>query len=194
MTSPVILGIDTSGHHCAVGLLMADGQIATRFEPMAKGQAENLLPLTEALLNENGIAWRELTALAVGIGPGNFTGIRIAVSAVRGLALGLKLPAIGVSNFELKQIANGHVCLPAPRDHRYRQLFANGQAVGPAIHEPTPDGEAAPLPISSQSIAGPLVQIAAQRLPDHDGSAPAPLYVKAPDAAPARDKAPVLLP
>ena len=64
---------------------------------MDKGQAERLMPLLEEVLAEGGIGWADLTALAVGTGPGNFTGVRIAVAAARGLALGLGIPAIGVT-------------------------------------------------------------------------------------------------
>ena len=64
---------------------------------MAKGQAERLMPMLEELLAEAGIAWRIFAPLAVGTGPGNFTGVRISVAAARGLALGLGIPAIGVT-------------------------------------------------------------------------------------------------
>ena len=92
-----ILAFDTSGPHCAAALL-EDGQItAARCEEMAKGQAERLMPLLEEILTEAGRDWRALDRIGVGVGPGNFTGIRISVSAARGLALGLGVPAIGVS-------------------------------------------------------------------------------------------------
>ena len=56
---------------------------------MAKGQAERLMGLLEEVLAAQKTTWQDLSAIAVGVGPGNFTGIRIGVSAARGLALGL---------------------------------------------------------------------------------------------------------
>lgn len=80
---------------------MVDGVIvADCFEEMARGQAERLFPIFDNVLSEVGAVWEELDAIAVGTGPGNFTGIRIAVSAARGLALSLGIPAIGVSGFD----------------------------------------------------------------------------------------------
>ena len=67
---------------------------------MQKGQAERLIPMLEQILAGAGIRWPDLDALAVGTGPGNFTGVRIAVAAARGLALGLDIPALGVTRLE----------------------------------------------------------------------------------------------
>ncbi len=194
MTGPIILGIDTSGHHCAVGVLSADGHITARHENMSKGQAERLLPLTQEVLDQSGHTWSDLAALAVGVGPGNFTGIRIAVSTIRGLSLGLGVPAIGISSFELRQISDGPVYLPAPRNHRYQQLFKDGQPQGPAIHEAIAQGAPPVDPVPVDDIAHALLQVAAHRLPFHDAAAPVPHYVKPPDAAPARHAAPTILP
>jgi tRNA threonylcarbamoyladenosine biosynthesis protein TsaB len=94
-----VLAFDTSAAHCAAALLW-DGGLILRDEPMQKGQAERLMPMLEEVLAEGGFAWRDLKALAVGTGPGNFTGVRIAVAAARGLALGLGIPAVGVTRLE----------------------------------------------------------------------------------------------
>ena len=98
MTS--ILAFDTSGPQCAVALMVNGAIAAERQEDMTRGQAERLFPMFDEVLAEVGAVWEELDALAVGTGPGNFTGIRISVSAARGLALSLGVPAIGVSGFE----------------------------------------------------------------------------------------------
>ena len=95
-----VLAFDTSAAHCAAALLLPGGRVLTRLEPMEKGQAERLMPLLEDLLREAGLGWSDLTRLAVGTGPGNFTGVRISVAAARGLALGLGIPAIGITRLE----------------------------------------------------------------------------------------------
>ena len=98
--SPRILAFDSSGSHCAAALLTGGRIVAARHEEMGRGQAERLFPMLEEVLAEAGAVWNELDAIGVGVGPGNFTGIRIAVSAARGLSLALGIPAVGVSSFE----------------------------------------------------------------------------------------------
>ncbi len=111
---------------------------------MAKGQAERLMPMLQASLAETGCAWKDVAAIAVGVGPGNFTGVRIAVSAARGLALGLGIPGIGVSAFETMrdpEALGAHpveiVSLEAPRGQAYVQAFRNGVPQGsPRLIDP----------------------------------------------------------
>jgi tRNA threonylcarbamoyl adenosine modification protein YeaZ len=67
---------------------------------MARGQAERLMPLLAELLAEAGAGFGDLAAIGVGIGPGNFTGVRISVAAARGLALARAIPAIGIGRLE----------------------------------------------------------------------------------------------
>lgn len=97
---PLILAFDTSAARCAAALLSDGAVIAARDEAVGRGQAERLMPMLEEVLAEGGATWRDLSALAVGTGPGNFTGIRISVAAARGLALALGIPSVGVTLFE----------------------------------------------------------------------------------------------
>lgn len=132
--APRILAFDTSGSYCAVAV-RPDGAEPC-FEEMKRGQAERLMPLCGEALMAAGIGYHDLDAIAVGVGPGNFTGIRIAVSAARGLALSLGRPAIGVSGFEWLHQGrdwSGRVMisLPAPRDRSYVQTFVNREPLGP---------------------------------------------------------------
>lgn len=128
-----VLGFDTSAAHCAAGLFLGGRRVASRCEAMPRGQAERLIPMLADLLAEHGFVWRDLALIGVGVGPGNFTGIRISVSAARGLALGLGIPATGVSNFDLLARGEGNadllLSLPAPRGAAYVQHFRNGAAV-----------------------------------------------------------------
>jgi tRNA threonylcarbamoyladenosine biosynthesis protein TsaB len=124
------LAFDTSGPHVAIRLT---GQRSVdRFILMEKGQAEALMPLCDKILEEAAIGWQDIKLIGVGVGPGNFTGIRIAVSAARGLAVGLGIPAIGVTAFEVLHQGRGYSCrvmiaLPAPRGQAYVQTFVNRQ-------------------------------------------------------------------
>jgi tRNA threonylcarbamoyladenosine biosynthesis protein TsaB len=131
-----VLAFDTSAAHCVAALEWDTGQIL-RHEPMQKGQAERLMPMLEEMLTEAGLRWGDLRLIGVGVGPGNFTGIRIAVSAARGLALGLGIPAIGVTAFELHQqgfsfAGRAMLSLPAPRGNVFVQTFAGGKPITPA--------------------------------------------------------------
>ena len=130
-SDPTILAFDTSAAHCAAALLRGGGIQESVTEPMARGQAERLMPLLEDLLARHGLAWSDLDAVGVGVGPGNFTGIRISVSAARGLALALGVPAIGVSMFEATAGSEPMpetllVSLPAPRGLLYLQMLEGG--------------------------------------------------------------------
>jgi tRNA threonylcarbamoyl adenosine modification protein YeaZ len=170
---------------------------------MEKGQAERLVPLLEEVLAEAGLGWQDLTALAVGTGPGNFTGVRIAVAAARGLALGLGIPAVGVTRLEA--LAHG---LPRPviviedarRSQAYVQLFTPGGAgvahlvdrvkpVCPATGSAAGEGALPPAMPLVEAIA----RIAADRAATPQPS-PAPFYLRGADAAPPADPPPVILP
>lgn len=204
-SAPNILVFDTSGPACLAGLLASAqgeeiGPLLTRIEEMARGQAERLVPLLEELLAEGGLTWKDLDAIGVGIGPGNFTGIRISVSAARGLALGLGIPAIGISAFEVA--AHGvprpcHAAVPAPRDQAYVLDMgtpgAQPELVGAEARAalPGPLVDAGNLTYEARLTAMAAIAFERRAAPYWR---PAPLYVKPADAAPPRDPAPVILP
>ncbi|MBO9429835.1 tRNA (adenosine(37)-N6)-threonylcarbamoyltransferase complex dimerization subunit type 1 TsaB [Sulfitobacter sp. R18_1] len=201
-SGPLILAFDTSAAHCAAALLSGDRILASRTEPMTKGQAERIMVLCEELLSEARLAYADLTALGVGIGPGNFTGIRIAVSAARGLALGLGIPAVGVDAFDALREGHDGPCacaVDARRDQVFLQGFDNPAISAPALHDATAlpaftgpligaGGEPPAMPVAEA-----IARIAARRFASNPPR-PAPLYLRPADAAPARDAAPVLLP
>lgn len=183
-----VLAIDTSAAHCAVALLLGD-QIFVRSEAMAKGQAERLMPLVVDVLADRGLTARGLDRIGVGVGPGNFTGIRIAVSAARGMALGLGVPAIGISGLAALQYAQKRDCaaVPAPRDMAYFQF--GGQ--DPTLIEAGMVQDGAAWPDTPESLVTAIAELAAQS--DTNVPPPAPLYIRAADAAPPSDAPPVIL-
>ncbi|MEZ5778586.1 MAG: tRNA (adenosine(37)-N6)-threonylcarbamoyltransferase complex dimerization subunit type 1 TsaB [Paracoccaceae bacterium] len=218
-SSPTVLAFDTSAAHCAVALLHEGTIIAARHEEMSKGQAERLFPLLSEVLGEGGLDWRDLAAIGVGVGPGNFTGIRISVAAARGLALSLGVPAIGVTLLEAMALGTEGpvlVTLDARREQVYVQSFGYPAESSPAIRhldEITPDAHghagltclgpmaAAIAPRLGASVASArfapataITRMAVTRFGRPDLRRPAPLYIRPADAAPMRDAAPAILP
>ena len=191
--TPLILAFDTSGPAVAAALLRGSDLLAVTCEDMKRGQAERLMPLLEELLLGSGVTWKDLDAIGVGIGPGNFTGIRISVSAARGLALGLGIPAIGVSTFEATSLdhAAPHVAaVPAPRDQLY--VMAPDMPAPALLKAPLDTQLPVHMPPPTEALVVNIARCAARR-PADEAARPAPLYVKPADAAPPRDPAPVIL-
>ncbi|WP_435257704.1 tRNA (adenosine(37)-N6)-threonylcarbamoyltransferase complex dimerization subunit type 1 TsaB [Thioclava sp. FR2] len=215
MPPKTVLAFDTSAAHCAAALLLPDGKCLTRNEEMAKGQAERLMPLLQELLDEAGIKWADLDLIGVGTGPGNFTGVRISVAAARGLALGLSIPAIGVTTFQALAFGQARPTLiaqDARRGMAYVQAFTPDTAAELLQSGDLPTGFSAPegtqvigelaeLYASQHglTVAGPRHPLAeaiarvALTKADHPQERPAPFYMRGADAAPPSDPPPVIL-
>ena len=211
--SSTLLAFDTSGPHCAGALLVGD-ELSLRIDEMARGQAEHLVPMLEEMLAAQGLEFGDLDGIGVGVGPGNFTGIRISVSLARGLALGLEKPAVGVSTLEaLAHGLEGPVLAigDARQGRVYAQLFGAApseprlvaleagalRALSPEV-APQVVGEVAAdvAVVTGWRVAAPamplveaIARLAVSRMGD-DPPSPSPLYLRPADAAPARDTAP----
>ncbi|QXG24985.1 tRNA (adenosine(37)-N6)-threonylcarbamoyltransferase complex dimerization subunit type 1 TsaB [Pseudomonas viridiflava] len=92
-----LLALDTATEACSVALLH-DGKVLSHYEVIPRLHAQRLLPMIKDLLAEAGIAMSALDAIAFGRGPGAFTGVRIAIGVVQGLAFALECPVLPVSN------------------------------------------------------------------------------------------------
>lgn len=103
-----ILGFDTAGSACSVALLHDDVVVASRFEAMARGHAEALMPMVVEVLAEAATDFAKLDALAVTVGPGSFTGLRVGLATARGLSLAQDLPVVGATTLET--VAFGVFC------------------------------------------------------------------------------------
>jgi tRNA threonylcarbamoyl adenosine modification protein YeaZ len=194
-------------------LLLGDEVLSQRLEPMHKGQAERLFPLLEELLAENNMTWSDLNAIGVCTGPGNFTGVRISVASARGLALSLGIPAVGISKLEAMAYGTkGRLTavLDARRERVYSQDFDNGQALSAPQMSALSDiydhleaeaavrvieDEALDLPNAQtvESIVAAVARLTAKRY-RQEQPRPAPLYLRAADAALPSDPPVVILP
>lgn len=103
-----LLAIETSTEACSVALVHGDEVIA-RSEMAPRRHAELVLPMADALLAEAGLGRHALDAIAVGRGPGAFTGVRLGVSLAQGMALALDVPVVTVSSLAA-------LALEAPED------------------------------------------------------------------------------
>jgi tRNA threonylcarbamoyladenosine biosynthesis protein TsaB len=131
---PLVLAFDTATDRATSALVDGDEVLGERVS-----RASTLLEDVDALLRQASVAPADLTALAVGTGPGSFTGIRIGLAAVRGLALALDLPAAGVST--LDALAAGAPGATPVLDAKRREVFVPGpRAVAPAELEVGPGG------------------------------------------------------
>ncbi len=92
----ILLAFETATEACSVALLHGDSLIE-RFEVAPRRHAELVLPMTESLLAEAGLARSQIDGVAFGRGPGAFTGVRLAVSLAQGLGLALDRPLYPVS-------------------------------------------------------------------------------------------------
>ncbi len=94
-----LIAIDTSTENCSVALLNEDS-VAYKSEVAPQKNAEIVLEMLDSVLKENSVKKDDLDGLVLGIGPGSFTGVRIAASTVQGLALGLNLKVAKITSLE----------------------------------------------------------------------------------------------
>lgn len=202
----IILALDSALEASSAALVATDRVLARRVAPGAKGQAEKLVPLVEAVREEAGIAWASIDRIAVTVGPGSFTGIRVGLAAAKGFGLAAARPVIGVTTLEaLAHPWRGApllVAIEAGRGEVFHQLFdAMGAPMNEASAGPLSRLDAAPGTRVVGGAAAALVAlrphlalvdapswpdpeaiaaIGAARIPLADGAMPAPLYIHPP--------------
>ena len=130
----LLLSIDTAGSRCSVALSdLESGEIFARAEPdIGRGHAELLMGLVDEILATAGASYADIGKIAVVVGPGSFTGLRVGVAAAKGLALALGIPAVGISSLESLAEPHWQAGLPvlaitdAKRGEVYAALFGPG--------------------------------------------------------------------
>src|SRR6201989_2956746 len=95
----LILAIDTALDACAATVLDTDAEksIAQESQPMKRGHVEALIPFIARVMKESGLPFAALDRIAVTTGPGSFTGLRVGLSAARGIALAAGKPGVGLT-------------------------------------------------------------------------------------------------
>lgn len=182
-----VLALDSATSACSAAL-WRDGTVrARRFAVMARGQSEALVPMIAEVMAEAGIAFDALDLLAVTVGPGAFTGIRIGLATARALALATGKPLAGIATPEAVAAAvpagerAGRTLLVA-LDSRRAEVWV--QAFDPALAPLSEVMALAPERVAAL-VAGPVVvagDAAALVLP-HLAAARAATSPGAPDAA-----------
>ncbi|MDA5631775.1 MULTISPECIES: tRNA (adenosine(37)-N6)-threonylcarbamoyltransferase complex dimerization subunit type 1 TsaB [Rhizobium/Agrobacterium group] len=209
----IVLALDTSGVDCSACVYdsTSDRVLGEVCEMIGKGHAERLMAVIDGALQQAQLPLQKVERIAVTIGPGSFTGIRVGVAAARGFALSLGVEAVGITTLET--LALHHllttpgrpvaVGLDAKRGEAYLQTFAaEGSPLAEAKLLSLDDargvvsgfdgaviGSAAPLFAGEEIGSGPdhfpiaSVARSAARKPAGQPK-PAPLYLRGPDARP----------
>lgn len=132
-----LLSIDTATRISGLALHQGENLVAESFLHTAKTHSERLMPMILQILQNAGISFAELDAVAVAEGPGSFTGLRIGMATAKGIAQVRSIPLLGINTLDaLAQCALGFDGLVAPildarKNEVYTALYrSNAQSVG----------------------------------------------------------------
>ncbi|AQS42135.1 MAG: Peptidase M22 glycoprotease [Candidatus Tokpelaia hoelldobleri] len=208
----LVLALDTASAFCAAALVDNGDVLAQKSENIGKGHAEYLMGYIAATMKDAGCDFAAIDRIAVNIGPGSFTGVRVGVAAARGLALALDKPAIGITAFEAlayeaqirKPGQPASVVLEAHRGALYCQHFtasltpasppqvSTAQEIAPTLpQDAVLTGSGAekiaalrPCPLIGTRPTAEIATYARLAMQKQPGTPPSPLYMRAPDAKP----------
>lgn len=203
----MLLAFDTATPFVTVALHDGEDVVAERRSEQRMKHGEQLAPLIQAVLADAGIVRQDLTAIAVGTGPGPFTGLRVGLVTARTLAFVLEIPVYGVCSLDVLAVEAAHGDDPVARDfvvatdaRRKEVYLASYDDQGRRLDGPDvlrPADAATDLPVAGEGavlypdafpLAHPpvlpsaswLARAVAEELAElHD---PEPLYLRRPDA------------
>jgi tRNA threonylcarbamoyladenosine biosynthesis protein TsaB len=204
----LVLGLDTCLAACSVAVRDGERLLASAREVMARGHQERLAPMARDVMAQAGVGFDRLQRIAVTVGPGSFTGLRVGIAFAKGLSLARGIPAVGIGTLDaLAAEGRGLVfaVVDARRDQVYLQGFEDGRPLmaPDALSAPTAAARIAELsmgrPFTLVGSGAPLVAelapdarvLAAEgadarhvsRLAlDREPGPLRPLYLRAPDA------------
>jgi len=130
-----VLALDTALDACAAAVLDTERRdlVASETQPMSRGHAEALMPMVARVMDAARLEFSDIDRIAVTIGPGSFTGVRVGIAAARGIALAADRPAIGLTTlaaFTAPHVAAGFAGTVVPViDARHGQVYM--QVFGP---------------------------------------------------------------
>ena len=183
MPPRTVLAVETSTRKGSVALLRAGAPVEERFLDPGSFQGKDLAPAAAEILRAAGVEPRAVELVAVGLGPGSFTGLRVGIAFARAFAYGAGCPVVGVSSFDALAAARrgrpGERVLctaPAGREEVYYALYTLGEAGAPPVPEAGPAvaglAEAAALAEGAAAVIG--AAAGAVRAPGVEGGADAP--------------------
>jgi len=209
----IILALDTAGVDCAAALYDSgrNTMLGEASDMIGKGHAEHLMGIVDRVMDQAGLALSAVDRIAVTIGPGSFTGIRVGVAAARGFALTLGVPAVGVTTLAVmaeaqRQKTPGRpvlTAMDAKRNEIYLQAFnADGEPLDEARAVTVEEAQTAAAAFDGEITGSATPLLKPDATGDHanhfpiflvarlgaaaDPSAgkPKPLYLRGPDAKP----------
>ncbi len=188
-----VLAIDTALEACSAAILDTDRTdwVTSRSLPMMRGHAEALMPLVAAVMAEADVKFADVDRVAVTVGPGSFTGLRVGVAAARAIALATGKPAIGLTTltalaapfFEADDSNAVLAVINARHNRVYMQLFGPGgqSLIAPQIASTRNAIRAATA--SPTRIVGNAAKLIEDAWPDNEPRPPRVSAVRAPDIA-----------
>ena len=178
-----ILCVDTATRGMSVATFSGGACVVTRAHDQMRDQASRLLPFIVDVLKETRLTFQDLDALVVATGPGSFTGIRVGLAAMQGIALAADLPLIGYSNFDIyalqAQMAGMQGIVIALESHRKEAFCQYYDTSYQAVGEPfqtAPEGFVSQLSATENILVTGNAETFMQDLPQDSGLivAPAP--------------------
>jgi len=207
LSDGLLLAVDTTFGACSAAVLQGDHVLAQRFDVMARGHAEALAPMVEAVMRAADLSFDRLDRLAVTTGPGSFTGQRVGLAFMRGLRLALNIPLIGVTSLAAMaaqaRAQSGLEVAAAVHDAKRGEVYLETTAGHAAALMSVAEAQALLAPLVSLALAGTGAGLVAPACPSArslpivapdavwvgrlaegapNAGVPRPLYLRPPDA------------